>query len=203
MNRNETKWNDRALNYDKSYKSKFFIDIQRKVVDILELKPKMTFLDVGCGTGWAVKYAYDKLSGQGNFIGVDISENMISIAKEKFKEILAIEFIQSSAENIDLKPNSVDRIICTNSFHHYSNPVKVLEIVKKILKPNGILCIADVTTDSFFIKCLNWMLKTTEKEHISFYSSNQYIEMFQNAGLKFKETQELSSPIKIHFCEKI
>ncbi len=172
-------------------------------MDILELKPDMAFLDIGCGTGWAVKYAYDKIYGRGNFIGIDISENMISIAREKYTGIQAIEFIKSSAENIDLLPDSVDRNICTNSFHHYPNPVKVLETVKRILKPNGILCIADVTTDSFFPKLLNMILKSTEMGHISFYSSNQYKEMFGKVGLKFKETQDFNSPIKIHICQKI
>lgn len=200
---NKTKWNDRALNYDKSYKSKFFTTIQSKVIDITGLKPNMTFLDLGCGTGWAVNYAFEKTGGRGTFIGIDISENMIAIAGEKFKDIAAIRFIQSSAENISLSPGSVDRMICTNSFHHYGDPMGVLTNIKKILKTNGLLCLADVTTDSFFAKFLNVLLKKTEKEHVSFYSTKKYKEMFENAGLKFKTTQAINPIIKIHICEKV
>jgi len=200
---NNTKWNDRALTYDKSYRSKFFKAVQSKAVDILDLKHNMTFLDLGCGTGWAVMYAFEKTNGQGTFIGVDISEKMINIAKEKFKDLQAVKFIQSSAENINFSLNSVDKIICTNSFHHYTYPTEVLASIKKILKTNGIFCIADVTKDSLFVKLLNKILKKTEKGHVSFYSSNQYKEMFQKVGLKYRATQNLNSILKIHICEKI
>ena len=200
---NNTKWNDRALTYDKSYRSKFFKAVQSKAVDILDLKHNMTFLDLGCGTGWAVMYAFEKTNGQGTFIGVDISEKMIDIAKEKFKDLQAVKFIQSSAENINFSLNSVDKIICTNSFHHYTYPTEVLASIKKILKTNGIFCIADVTKDSLFVKLLNKILKKTEKGHVSFYGSNQYKEMFQKVGLKYRATQNLNSILKIHICEKI
>ena len=70
------------------------------------------------------------------------------IPQEKFKDLQAIKFIQSSAEDIDLSLNSVDKIICTNSFHHYTDPTVVLASIKKILKTNGIFCIADLTKDS-------------------------------------------------------
>jgi len=200
---NKKKWNNRALTYDKSYRSIFFRAVQSKTVDILNLEHKMTFLDLGCGTGWAVKYAFERANGEGTYIGIDISEKMIDIAKEKFKDIHAIKFIQSSADNINLSHNSVDKVICTNSFHHYNDPTEVLVNIKKILKKNGIFCIADITTDSLIAKFLNKLLKKTEKGHVSFYSSNQYKEMFQKAGLQFKATHDLNPILKIHICEKI
>ena len=200
---NKTKWNNRARTYDKSFRSKFFTSVQNKAIKIIELKPGMTFLDIGCGTGWTVKHAYDQMSGQGIFIGVDISEKMINIAKEKFRNIQSIKFIQSSAEAINLSPMSVDRIICTNSFHHYPDPVEVLSVAKKILRNNGLICIADVTTDFLFPRLLNGLLKKTEKAHVSFYNSNQYMEMARKAGLKYKTKQALNPIIKMHICEKI
>jgi ubiquinone/menaquinone biosynthesis C-methylase UbiE len=200
---NKIKWNNRALTYDTSYRSKFFRAIQSKAVDMLDIKPDMTFLDLGCGTGWAVMYAFKKTNGQGTYIGIDISEKMIDKANEKFKDEQAIKFIQSSADSINLSDNSVDKVICTNSFHHYNDPTKVLANVKKILKPNGIFCIADITTDFLIAIFLNKLLKKTEKGHVSFYSSNQYKEMFQHVGLKFKATHNINSILKIHICEKL
>ena len=200
---NKIKWNNRAITYDKNIRTSFFRNIQSKSVDILAIKSNMTFLDLGCGTGWAVNYAFEKTNGQGTYIGIDISDNMIDIANEKFKDIESIKFIQSSAENINVSPNSVDRIICTNSFHHYNDPTEVLANIKKILKTNGLFCIADVTTDSIIARFLNKLLKKTEKGHVSFYSSNQYKDMFHKVGLKFKVTHDLNSILKLHVCEKI
>ena len=200
---NKIKWNNRAITYDKNIRTSFFRNIQSKSVDILAIKSNMTFLDLGCGTGWAVNYAFEKTNGQGTYIGVDISDNMIDIANKKFKDIECIKFIQSSAENINVSPNSVDRIICTNSFHHYNDPTEVLANIKKILKTNGLFCIADVTTDSIIARFLNKLLKMTEKGHVSFYSSNQYKDMFRQVGLKFKVTNDINSIMKLHVCEKI
>jgi hypothetical protein len=36
---NKIKWNNRAITYDKSIRSKFFRAIQSKAVDILDIKP--------------------------------------------------------------------------------------------------------------------------------------------------------------------
>ena len=202
-NVNKQKWNSRALSYDNSSRTKYFRTIQSKVVDIIDLKHNMTFLDLGCGTGWAVKHAFDKTNGQGTFIGIDISDKMIDIAKDNYNDNQAIKFIQSSADNINVSPNSVDKIICTNSFHHYNDPTEVLINIKRILKTNGQFCVADITTDNLIAKSLNKLLKKTEKGHVSFYSSNQYKEMFQNAGLQFKGTHDINSILKIHICEMV
>ena len=203
INDNKIKWDSRAVSYDKSIRTNFFRTIQSRAVDMLDIKHNMTFLDIGCGTGWAVMYAFEKTKGQGKYIGIDISEKMIDIATEKFKDIQSVKFIQSSADKINLSPNSVDKIICTNSFHHYSTPIEVLTNIKNVLAPNGMLCVADVTTDSFIAKFLNRLLKTTEKGHVSFYNSNQYAEMFWKVGLKFKSSHRINSILKIHICEKI
>ena len=200
---NKIKWNNRAVTYDKSIRTNFFRAVQSRAVDMLELKHNMTFLDIGCGTGWAVKYAFEKTKGQGKYIGIDISDKMIDIAKEKFKDMQSINFIQSAADNIHLSNNSVDKVICTNSFHHYNDPIEVLINIKNVLTTNGMLCIADVTTDSNIAIFLNKILKKTEKGHVSFYSSNQYEEMFRKVDLKFKASYKINSILKIHICEKI
>ena len=198
---NKTKWDNRAKTYDKSIRTRFFTSIQSKVIEKIDLSPTMTFLDIGCGTGWAVKYAYDKAYAQGEFYGIDISEKMIGFAKEKYQDKQAIKFFQCSAESINLSSNTIDRIICTNSFHHYSNPITALVDAKRILKSKGVIGIADITADSFFSKLLNGLLKMTEKAHMNFYSSRQYEQMFETVELKYSSTK-INSMIKIHIGEK-
>jgi ubiquinone/menaquinone biosynthesis C-methylase UbiE len=61
---NEEKWTQRALTYDdKRYN--YFRFMQRILVESINIRPNMTFLDLGCGTGWAVRYIATKMKGQG------------------------------------------------------------------------------------------------------------------------------------------
>ena len=74
----------------------------RLAVERLDLPDQATIVDVGCGTGSALRYAAAKVTN-GNLIGIDPVPRMIEIAKDKTKEILTgypINFMVGSAERI-------------------------------------------------------------------------------------------------------
>lgn len=53
---NEEKWNSRAKTYDDKRFNRFRF-MQKRLVSLLNLKENQNLLDLGCGTGWAVRYA--------------------------------------------------------------------------------------------------------------------------------------------------
>lgn len=52
---NERKWDSRAATYDRK-RFDYFRWMQKRVVRLIDLRPGLHFLDIGCGTGWAVRY---------------------------------------------------------------------------------------------------------------------------------------------------
>jgi len=98
-------------------------------------------LDLGCGDGRFLEKVR-LLNRSVDLFGVDISENMILSGRKRGIEGCILEV--GDAEELPYAPNSIDRIYCLNSFHHYPNPKKVTEELKRVLKPGGLIVIGEV-----------------------------------------------------------
>lgn len=95
-------------------------------------------LDVGTGTGVLPRNLYNYGA---NFIGADISENQIEYAKMLAKEKNQdIQFIVSSAEDIDFPQNTFDVITACQCFFYFKYET-VIPNFAKMLKPNGKLAV--------------------------------------------------------------
>ncbi len=198
---NEIKWNRRSKTYDLKI-FHYFRWMQKKVVDHLNIKPNSHFLDIGCGTGWAVYYVANKLKDKGYFVGVDISEGMIDKAYQKSDGFKNMQFIKSSADELPFENDYFDYVICTNSFHHHPNPEKSVGEISRVLKNGGQVYILDVTNDNLLANLLEKYFKFTEKEHVKFYNSGEFIKMFLSVGLRPTQNWKLGFIFKIHCAEK-
>lgn len=105
------------------------------VLNYLENNPNQ-IVDLGCGTGLSTLAWIDKCD---KIIGIDPNEEMLSIAKQKSKDIL---FIKAYSDNTSLPENSTDIVICSQSFH-WMNPTDTLAEVTRILKPHGVFATVD------------------------------------------------------------
>ena len=193
------KW---ANNFEeKGFAFKYF---QKRAISEIELKSGSAFLDIGCGTGWAVRYVASLLNYQGVFIGIDISEKMIERAIEIAKGINNVAFYKGSSEKLPLDSNAFDNIICTFSFHHYLRPEKALSEVFRVLKRKGRFFILDGAPDDLLTKCIERGIAKIQKQHVKQYSSMEIEQMFIKANLKYiKSKTILIYPIKLHIAEKI
>lgn len=95
-------------------------------------------LDLACGTGTISSYLHE-LSGE-KVVGLDISEGMIEIAKEKYRdcpwaEFRCGDFLSSSYfEEFDV-------IVLYNAFPHFMDPKMLSSCFYKALKRQGIFAI--------------------------------------------------------------
>ena len=103
---------------------------------------------------------------------------MINIAGRKLKGKAVL--LPISIENTDFKGNTFDCIICTEAFHHFTNPEKALKEICRILKRKGILVIADISIYSGFIHKL---FKILEPGHIKLYTKEEFKELFMKNNL--------------------
>jgi ubiquinone/menaquinone biosynthesis C-methylase UbiE len=199
---NDIKWSRRSETYDNSLYN-YFRYLQKRILSKTDLRENDDFLDLGCGTGWAVRYAHLLLKGKGTFTGIDISSGMIQKATENSLGLQNIHFIKASVDEIPLCSASIDTIICTNSFHHYLEPLKVLSEVFRLLKPNGKMFLLDLTADNFMTKCFNAFLKRIEPEHIDFYSTKKIQQMFTDAKLHYLKSETIVFSMKVHIAQKL
>ncbi len=115
-----------------------------QILDNASVTEGKDILDVACGTGVLIP---DYLSRNvASVTGVDISNEMIKIAKQKFLEKenqhrTKLHFLCADIEQVDFQ-RRFDCIIVYNAFPHFPNPVTLIQALEHMLKPNGTLTIA-------------------------------------------------------------
>lgn len=201
---NAQKWSRRAATYDDK-RHDYFRLMQKWLIALAGIRPPVNFLDLGCGTGWAVCYVAEMAHGEGNFIGIDISEGMIERSRSNADGLPNVRFYQASSDDLPLEADYFDTIICTNSFHHYPRPEAALGEAKRVLKPGGRIYILDVTADDFFIRWVDGRVRVNEEEHVKFYGSKEYAGMFASAGLIHEASRRIKVfyPLKVHIGKKL
>src|SRR5438552_13799874 len=77
------------------------------------IEPGMTVLDLGSGAGFDAFLAWRKVGPSGRVIGVDMTDDMVSRARENAMKLGAtnVEFRKGHIENLPVDDNSVDFII--------------------------------------------------------------------------------------------
>jgi len=182
-------WAEAGTLDNNSRRSRFLRAAQGKVIALLNVQSNVHFLDIGCGTGWAVGQVAKLVNGEGLFYGVDLSAKMIEKAKSNFSGKDNFRFLQANSESIPLDDDFFDIIICTNSFHHYLHPDKALKEMRRLLKIGGKLYILDPLGDSRIIKFWDVMAKLIEPEHVKIYSTEEFRQLFEQAGLKYSSVR--------------
>ena len=203
LRKNTEMWDKWADSLDgKGWRYEFLRKSQAQLVEILDLKEEVRLLDVGCGTGWALRKAAESVHGQGVFCGVDLSPKMIERARENFRGLENFNFIVANAESIPIDENFFDTIICTNSFHHYYHPDKALHEFRRLLKPSGRVYILDPTSDFFAVRLFDVVMKFLEPEHVKLYSTKEFRRMVEAAGFKYTSGISIRGIEKVHVGKK-
>ncbi|MFZ5559797.1 MAG: class I SAM-dependent methyltransferase [Patescibacteria group bacterium] len=116
------------------------------------LSRPITVLDVGSGTGFVPAILAQYLTPQDKVICADISLKMLMIAKEKLKKFSCqFEFVETDCEEMPFLANtSIDLITVNSVLHHLPGYHKFLEEANRLLKSEGIICIAHEPNRKFF-----------------------------------------------------
>lgn len=109
-----------------------------------------TILDIGSGAGFDCIYGSFITSGQSNFLGLDMTDEMLGKAILNVNEagLSNITFLKGFAEEIPLPTCSVDLVISNGVINLCPNKHSVYKEIYRILKPNGRFQIADVILNS-------------------------------------------------------
>jgi ubiquinone/menaquinone biosynthesis C-methylase UbiE len=200
---NRAKWDNWAKIADgKGWKFDYLRSAQMSLISMLDIKENVDFLDIGCGTGWAIGQTAQSVDNIGSFYGVDLSQMMIEKASENFKEYSNFHFIRANSESIPLDDNFFDIIICTNSFHHYLHPDIAMKEIFRLLKPGGKTYILDPAADSWLMKVVDNIIKLLEPGHVKIYSSEEFKNLMSEAGLKYIGNESTKTREKIQIAQK-
>jgi ubiquinone/menaquinone biosynthesis C-methylase UbiE len=112
-----------------------------ELVAAMDIKPGMTVADIGTGTGYMLKFLSDAVGPTGRVFGEDIQTDFLDRAKAK--NVPNTELILGTTTDPKLPPNSVDRALVLDVYHHFDFPDKMLAAIRSELKPGAHLVIVD------------------------------------------------------------
>ncbi len=149
-----------AKGYDKISRWPQFRVLRKLVIrELAKYSPEGVLVDIGCGPGYLtadVLRAFPRM----DVIGVDISEEMLERAKENLgNQGLGerVSFRKGDIQQLPFEDGSVDFIVSTLSLHHWSDPVKAISEIHRVLKPESGFLLFDLRRDS--PRAFYWVMK--------------------------------------------
>jgi len=170
-----------ARRYEEDPVSRWLAGLQREALDALELRPGDRFLDVGCGTGAAVREA---ASVTERAVGVDLSEVMIERAREKAGDLPNVAFEVADAGRLPFQDGEFTAVLCTTSFHHYPDPQAAVREMARVLASGGRLVVGDGVTDRVVARAVDWLNRRFDSGHVRMYRVAELARFLQAAGFE-------------------
>jgi ubiquinone/menaquinone biosynthesis C-methylase UbiE len=122
----------------------FYSNINKALINSLDLKSDLKIVDLGCASGGISKIIIDKLQNtnsiNSSIIAVDHSKDALKEAQSNLRAVSdsMITFVQSRYEEFSSKiKEKVDLVVLCNAIHYLDDKELVIKDVMKILKPNG------------------------------------------------------------------
>jgi len=199
---------------DKSWRKK-------AIAELKDIQPKK-ILDVATGTADVALMTYKILKPE-KIIGIDISDGMIALGKEKIAKKGLTDFIElqnGDSEKINYTDNFFDAVTVAFGVRNFQNLEKGLSEMLRVLKPGGKLVILE------FSKPCNTMFKSFYKFYMkiiapkagrmfaknkdaykylndsvqAFPEREQFTAIMKNAGYKNVYYKQLSLGICCVYC---
>ena len=161
------------MNYCKIYIDEFVASLSGKNV-----------LDVGCGAGQITDYLTQKGL---NVIGLDFSQELLKIAKQNFPNS---KFVLADICDYE-QETKVDGIITKDTLFHLSDEdlIHVLLKFKRLLKPNGNICIImdtpKETGENIFVEELDHK----HQVYYNYLSAEKLKILLEKTGFNVKKVQ--------------
>lgn len=157
-------------------------------------------LDVATGTGGFVHFLLEGLKDYDEIIGIDSNERYKTPFEDAFKDKPNVRFQALDACQLDFPDGSFDLACISNSLHHL-DPELVLSQMKRILRPGGIMLIAEMYRDGqtetqmTHVHLHHWwgaVDTVSGVEHRETYPRGELVEMANRLGLSEMRMFDLS-----------
>lgn len=108
------------------------------------LRPGMSLLDCGCGVGSITLDLAERVA-PGQVVGIDVDETQLDIARAHAdrRGLHNVRFEVGSVYHLKHAAGDFDAALAHTLLMHLSDPLRALQEIRRVLKPGGVVGIAD------------------------------------------------------------
>jgi ubiquinone/menaquinone biosynthesis C-methylase UbiE len=115
-----------------------------KTLQIADIQPAQTILEVGCGTGFFTIPAAQMIGDQGYLVAMDASSGFLEVVAKKVKkaDLNNVRIVQRDALNTGLETASIDKVLLFGVIPFPLLPLdRLLPEMHRVLKPQGTMAV--------------------------------------------------------------
>ncbi|MBI4459928.1 MAG: methyltransferase domain-containing protein [Acidobacteria bacterium] len=177
------KYSRQASQYDRRWNRSFGDATLEAAIAAIPWTGLKRLLDLGCGTGLLEEAVRARLQKPLQVVGVDISLAMLQQARQKLRNGYCLHWTNVQAEHLPFAKESFDGVACINSFHYYRQPLRVLQEIHRVVRPDGWLVLTDWCNDFLACKVGHWALRVADRTRIHRYAMAHCYGMAECAEL--------------------
>jgi len=166
------------------------LPITLPVLRKMGLKPTDNVLDVGCGSGWLSR----RIAGmvpEGRVVGMDISDEMIRIARRTSVQHDHLLFVTGEVAEIPWEPNFFTHVVSIESSYYWPDPVAGAKEIFRVLRPGGsVWILINYYRDN--PDCHQWGALLAVATHL--LSAEEWAELFREAGFRLVASERVVDP---------
>ncbi len=120
------------------------------IIEALEAKPGMTFVEIGCGSGFYTIAVAKAIAPNGIVYAVDIQQGILDrlrarMDREGVENIIPV--LADAEQEIPLEEEITDGVFSVTVIPEIQDPVEVIRKLKQFIKVNGIFADAELIMD--------------------------------------------------------
>jgi ubiquinone/menaquinone biosynthesis C-methylase UbiE len=157
-------------------------EIQTAALAALALSMDDVLLDLGCGTGAAVRDAARHVR---RAVGFDLSPGMIAQARTRARDeqLDNVEFCEGDVSGrLPFDDGTFTAIVCTTAFHHFPHQSATVAEMSRVLAPGARVVIADANRRHPAVFVLDLLLRVFQPSHVGFRSPAQLMRDLRATG---------------------
>ena len=142
-----------AERLEKIYLTPDVVQQREQIFQLLDVKPGMKALDIGCGPGltsWALAQA---VGGSGHVDAIDIAPPMLQLAARRCTDAKQVAFHQADVLQLPFADASFDVSLATQVYEYVADIDNALHELARVMKPAAQVLLVDTDWESCVWAC--------------------------------------------------